>query len=208
MISQFDMTKSKDLFNIAPLVKAADKGKVKGAYFISKWFFPENMRDEAEHDLRHSGMSIQQLVEKWLKFAKEGVTFNHVFAGYNLLLNEGINELWTIVGSASSGTKYDNTNAQLGVGDSSTAAAATQTDLQAATNKLFVAMDASYPTYGTAQKITFRSTFGSAQANYAWAEFAARNGATALKDLNRLVSAQGTKTAGQTWQLTEEITLT
>src|SRR5205085_11854555 len=33
-------------------------------------------------------------------------------------------------------TAYDNTNANLGVGDSSTATSASQTDLQAATNKL------------------------------------------------------------------------
>jgi len=91
----------------------------------------------------------------------------HLFGG-NILLNEGINELWTILCSASSGTKFDNTNAYLGVGDSTTAEAASQTGLQAATNKFYKAMDASYPTYGTAQKATWVSTFESAEANFDW----------------------------------------
>ena len=52
----------------------------------------------------------------------------------NCLLNEGINELWTILCSAG-GTKFDNANAQTGVGDSSTAEVATQTSLQAVLDK-------------------------------------------------------------------------
>lgn len=83
----------------------------------------------------------------------------------NLLLNEGINELWTIACSAG-GTKWDNTNAYLGVGDSSAAADPTQTDLQGA-NKVYVGMDSGYPTYGTSQKATWRSTFGAGVANQA-----------------------------------------
>ncbi len=124
----------------------------------------------------------------------------------NMLLNEGINALWTLVAGGSE-TAFNNANARLGVGDSSTAEAATQTDLQAATNKLYKAMDSGYPTYGTSQKITFRSTFGGSEANYAWNEFSADNGGTALKNLNRKVSAQGTKTSGQSWQLSLDITL-
>lgn len=131
----------------------------------------------------------------------------HLFHG-NLLLNEGINELWTILGSASSGTKFDNTHAYLGVGDDSTAEAAAQTGLQASTNKVYKAMDSGYPTYGTSQLISFRATFGSTDANWHWQEFTAANGnSDASKNLNRKVSDQGTKVAGQQWQLTLQITL-
>jgi hypothetical protein len=131
----------------------------------------------------------------------------HLFKG-NLLLNEGINELWTILGSAASGTKFDNTNAYLGVGDDATAEVATQTGLIAVTNKLYVAMDSGYPTYGTSQLISFRSTFGSSDANWHWQEFTAANGSSdAAKNLNRKVSDQGTKVSGQQWQLTLQITL-
>ncbi len=125
----------------------------------------------------------------------------------NLLLNEGINELWSLV-CGTGGVKFDNTNAYLGVGDSNAAENATQTGLQAATNKLYKAMDASYPTYGTNQKATWKSTFGSSDANWAWNEFTVANGNSDASDnLNRKISAQGTKTSGQTWELTLEITL-
>ena len=124
----------------------------------------------------------------------------------NCLLNEGINELWTILCSAS-GTKFDNTNAQTGVGDSTVAEAVTQTDLQAATNKAYVGMMAGFPTYGTDQKAIWKSSYDGNTANYAWQEFIVRNGATALKDICRKVSAQGTKASGQVWELSIQISL-
>lgn len=125
----------------------------------------------------------------------------------NLLLNEGINELLTLA-CGTGATKFDATNAYLGVGDSNSAAAATQTGLQAATNKLYKAMDSSYPTYGSSQKITFKATFGSSDANFAWEEFSVANGnSDTAKNLNRKVSSQGTKSSGQIWELTLEITL-
>ncbi len=105
-----------------------------------------------------------------------------------------------------SATPYSNANAYIGVGDSNTAENATQTGLQAATNKLWKAMEATYPT-NASQKVTFRSVFGSAEANYAWNEFTVTNASDDTGDnLNRKVSAQGTKTAGQTWTVDLEIT--
>ena len=117
----------------------------------------------------------------------------------NLLLNEGIQLLEDLLIGAG-GTTYANANAYLGVGDSSTAAVATQTDLQASTNKKYVAMDATYPSRAS-QTITWRSTFTSANGNFAWAEFTVGNGAAGGDNLNRKVSDQGTKVVGQTWVL-------
>jgi hypothetical protein len=68
-------------------------------------------------------------------------------------------------------------------------------------------MNATFPTYGTSQKITFQSDFTSAVANFAWKEFAVFNAATAGTMLNRKVEDEGTKTAGQTWRLSLEITI-
>ena len=124
----------------------------------------------------------------------------------NLMLNEGIAELWDLAIGAGSPTQFNNANARLGVGDSSTAEAASQTDLQAATNKTYKAMSATYP-QRSAQTVTWRAVFNSAEANYAWNEFCVDNGGTALKTLNRKVSAQGTKASGQTWTLDLSITL-
>lgn len=104
-------------------------------------------------------------------------------------------------------TDFTNANAQIGVGDSTTAFAVTQTDLQAATNKLRKAMDATYPTR-SGNVLTFRSTFGTAEANYAWAEWAVFNAATAGTMLNRKVEALGTKASTQSWQITVTNTVT
>lgn len=126
----------------------------------------------------------------------------------NCLLNEGINALFTHICS-SSGTKWDNTNARLGVGDSPAAEDPVHVGLQAATNKLWKGMMAGFPTYGTDQKATWKSEFLDAEANYAWEEFTVANAADDTGDnLNRKVSPQSTKVSGQVWELSLEISLT
>ena len=137
---------------------------------------------------------------------KNNCPFEEKVIGENILVNAGINALLTLL-AGGGGQAFDNAHAYLGVGDSSTAASASQTDLVAATNKLRVAMNASYPTYGSSQQIVFQSDFTGAQANYAWNEMACFNASSAGTMLDRLVSAQGTKTAGQTWRLTLTLTL-
>lgn len=125
----------------------------------------------------------------------------------NILLNEGINELWKRC-CGSEGTPWDEANAFLGVGDSDTTEAATQTGLQAASNKTFKEMDSGFPTYGTNQKVTFQATFGTAEANFAWKEFTVVNSNDdSGVNLNRKVSDQGTKTLAEIWELTLEIML-
>ncbi len=125
----------------------------------------------------------------------------------NLLLNEGIGEMWDLICGLGSPTAFNNANTRIGVGDSNTAEAATQTGLQAATNKTYKAMETSYPSRSN-QTVTFRSVFGSADANYSWNEFTIVNAATdSGKNMNRKVSAQGTKASGQTWTVDVQITL-
>lgn len=123
----------------------------------------------------------------------------------NLLTTLGATALWTLL-IGGGGTTWSNANAYLGVGDSSTAAAVGQTDLQAATNKLRKAMDATFPSVSGAV-ITFKSTFGTSDANFAWEELAAFNASSAGTMLNRKVSALGTKTSAGSWVLTLTITL-
>ena len=124
----------------------------------------------------------------------------------NCLLNSGIDTIWDLVTGAVSGAShiFDNSHAQIGVGDSSTAANATQTDLQAAANKTYKGMESGFPT-STAQKITCKSSFGSSDANYVWNEWVVKQ-STSTKCLNRKVSSMGTKASGSTWTL--EITIT
>lgn len=104
------------------------------------------------------------------------------------------------------GTAFNNANSYIGVGDSTTAHAFAQTDLQAATNKLRKAMDATYPQVA-ANVLTFRSTFGTGDANFAWQEWGVFNAAAAGTMMNRKVESLGTKTSSQSWQLTVTVTL-
>ncbi len=124
----------------------------------------------------------------------------------NVLLNEGINNvLGPVLTGTGSPTVYDEANANLGVGDSSTAASASQTGLQG-TNTTFSAMKAGFPTFSS-QVATWEAEFGGTEANHSWQEFTVVNAVDDTGDnLNRKVSDQGTKASGQTWTLTLEIT--
>lgn len=138
----------------------------------------------------------------------------------NLLMYGGASVQWqTLIGNGTttagqSLTYFNNAQAAIGVGDSTTAAVATHTDLQAATNKLRKAMDATYPqhtdaTTSGAASIIFRSTFATADANWAWQEWGVFNSSTAAtgRMLNRKVESLGTKTSAATWVLTVTLSL-
>lgn len=136
----------------------------------------------------------------------------------NLLMYGGASCLWECLIGNGTGTAaqtltyFNNGNAYLGVGDSTTAEAATQTDLQAATNKLRKAMDATYPSHtdattSGAATITFKSTFATTDANFAWQEWGLFNGSSGGRMLNRKVSSLGTKTSAASWVFTVTLTL-
>lgn len=123
----------------------------------------------------------------------------------NIFLTTGINEIWKLVTGQSANT-FTNAQAQIGIGDSATAAAAGQTDLQAATNKTYKAMAASYPTVPSAGAVQFQSVFASADANYTWNEFVVRQGTSTIC-IDRGVSTMGTKASGTTWTVTVTLSI-
>jgi hypothetical protein len=124
----------------------------------------------------------------------------------NLALNEGLAELIDLSFGLGTPTAFDDTNGYLGVGDSNTVASATQTGLQAASNKLYKVFDETYPDR-TDQTVEARATFGSAEANFAWEEYTLANGnSDSAKNLNRKVESKGTKSSGETWTLSLQIT--
>jgi len=195
---QRDTGRALDLANLRVTPRVVDHGLWTPDWAVHKFYEHRGRVYKAAH---HEGLPIRYLLENFELI--EALKFRG-----NVLLNEGINELMALL-AGTGAVQFDNTNANIGVGDSATAADATQTGLQAATNKLYKAMDASYPTYGTAQKVTHRSTFASAEANFAWNEITVCNtGADAGKNLNRKVQDMGTKASGSTWVATQEITLT
>jgi hypothetical protein len=137
----------------------------------------------------------------------------------NLLVNEGIQRLMdmtmiaTVTNNQTAGNPWSTGNSYLGVGDSSTAEAATQTELQAATNRFYKAMNSTFPSRSS-QTSSFQSDFTTTEANYVWAEWSISAGATTASgsgfttgttNLNRKVAALGTKATG-TWTLTGQIT--
>lgn len=125
----------------------------------------------------------------------------------NLGLNEGLNVAATLI-CGGAGTAYDSVGAHIGVGDSSTAAAASQTGLQASTNKAYAGMEAGYPTFGTSQQIVWKGSFGDGVGQFAWNEFTVENGDLGSgAPLLRKVESKGTKTAGEIWELTVTVTL-
>jgi hypothetical protein len=128
----------------------------------------------------------------------------------NLLTIGGASALWErLIGTAvtSFGSPY------LGVGDSTTAAAQSQTDLQAATNKTRFSATASHTdstSSAGALTLTIVGTADTSTANHRWREWAVFNASTTGRMLNRKVEDLdgGTaKTSAQSWQLTITLAL-
>jgi hypothetical protein len=137
------------------------------------------------------------------EFHRTFIPYDVIVGEGNCLLNSGIDEMWDLI-VGDSANHFNNAGAQVGVGDSSTAALPSQTDLQAATNKTYKGMDSGYPT-STAQKATFKASFGDSDANFAWNEWVIKQ-STSAKCLNRKVESLGTKSGG-TWTLEVNVTL-
>ena len=155
---------------------------------------------------REGDINACQNPEERLKFLEENEPYEVIEKEGNLLLNEGINALWSILCETTPAeTRYTSANARIGVGNGTTAAAATDTGLVGASTA-FKAMEAGFPTFGSSQKATFKSSFGDADANFAWNEWTIDNGATPNKNLNRKVESLGTKTTG-TWTLEVSVTI-
>ena len=175
----------------------------------------KEVREQKEQINWKAKVKLFKYAEDITPFEKEGreAEFHRLFKPYevremegNLLLNEGINALWSILCEATpTEARYTAANARIGVGDGTAAAAASQTGLQG-TSTAFKAMESGYPTFGSAQKATFKASFGDTEANFAWQEWTIDNGATPNKNLNRKVESLGTKTTG-TWTLEVSVTL-
>lgn len=97
------------------------------------------------------------------------------------------------------------TNGRMCVGDSATAAAIGQTDLQATTNKLRQVFDSAPTRSGNVAQ--YVSTFAAGTATFTWNEAGLANGAAGTL-ISRFVQAFGAKGAGTQWVLTVSVTLT
>jgi len=134
----------------------------------------------------------------------------------NLLTTAGLTRLVSLM-VAAGGQAPTNTAARIGTGDGAGSAAVGDTDLSAAagsTHRWFQVMDATFPTIAAAV-ITFKSTFGTADGNYAWNEWGIDIGTPTVSSSNavsatllnhKTSAALGTKASGSTWAFTTTIT--
>jgi len=135
----------------------------------------------------------------------------------NCLLNDGINNILTPALIGGSYTALNTTDGCIGVGNGTTAAAATQTALQGSSCQ-WVIVTATTGT-GSSQQLVLQASFGSSYGNFAWQEICAASTTTPASlpstattppatahILNRLVQSMGTKASGTTWTVTLTIT--
>lgn len=169
----------------------------------------------------------EQTVWAARKLDKQGVTaadfvslgvspYETLDAGKNLLTTAGLTRLTSLL-IGGGGQAATNTASRIGVGNGVGTAAVGDTDLSASAgsaNRWFQIMDATYPQV-SAGVVTFRSTFGTADGNFAWNEWGidigtptvASGNTVAATFLNHKTSAAlGTKASGSTWAFTVTIT--
>jgi len=149
------------------------------------------------------GLAVKYTVTKRKVGAKK--PYEVLESDQDKFLVEGMNLMWELICGAG-GNAYTNAVARIGVGDSSTAEDETQTGLLGA-NKLWKGMVATYPLHNVDKKVTFRSVFVNGEAEFAWNEVTIVNAADdSGQNMLRIVSAKGTKPAGEEWTAEIECT--
>ena len=152
-------------------------------------------------------------IERFWREVRSGRLKPHqIIETANVLLQTGMLEMWDLIKGAST-YHFNATDTKIGIGNDATAADPAQTDLIGA-SKTYIAMESGWPKtrtddgalgYGVFQT---KSTFGTGDANYAWAEAVVKNtNASSLKCLCRSATGWGTKTSAATWVATHTITL-
>lgn len=185
-----------------------DQAHAATRWLIDKW--DADALAWAERRLGHAGKISAALFERF-----KIRPYATVEIPGNILVTAGLTRLTSLLTGAG-GVAITNTTARIGVGDGSTAANVADTDLSAgagSTHRWFQIMDATYP-QTSAGVLTLKSTFASADGNFAWAEFCTDITAATVASantvgttlFNRKVSSQGTKVSGNVWAATCAIT--
>jgi len=166
--------------------------------------------NNAVHKLACLGYNYRQIARKiGLPIVTE-INIHHLVrplkkGWLNLMLNEGLDEIWDLVTEVDATNYYTNALARVGVGNSAAAVVATQTALQGGSTA-FAAMEATFPLSTTTARVDFKSSFADGVGEFAWEEFTVDNGSTPNKNLQRVLASKGTKSAGEVW--TAEIRIT
>lgn len=162
-------------------------------------------------DGHHAAYSIAITPEQFARVGIRPYETSQVVG--NLITNAGWTRLMNLLTNQGATQAFDATHTRIGVGNSNTAEAYTDTDLGAAAgsaNRWFQLVSGA-GTLGT-RTLSFSATFGTADGNFAWNEFgldqgtASGNTVTAVFFNHKASIAQGTKASGQTWTATATIT--
>lgn len=155
---------------------------------------------------------------------REFVPYQTIDTVGNLLTRQGRKRIMDRLAGTASNQALDATHLRIGVGNSNTAAADTQTDLQAsagASNRQFKLADgaATVGSGASSGVLTVVATFDTSVANFAWEEWGIDggtvDGTTVTSEgnttpglCNRKVTSLGTKTSAAAWVFTVTITIT
>lgn len=177
------------------MASVQDHGAHKTRWTVTKFNDPDGTLGPRIKQMLKSGLTLVQICTLFKPYDELS------FEG-NLLQNEGINELWKLAASTGA-TKWDSSNAYVGVGTDATAAQATDGGLLGTVK--YVLVDS---VTVTNQSCAWVATFASADANFAWNEITVSNtNSNSGKNLNRKVQDMGTKASATVWVATLTITL-
>lgn len=114
------------------------------------------------------------------------------------------------IGESTSAFNYS--NAHIGIGNSNTGFASSQTDLQGASTKR-KGMESAFPSRdpdsdGSDNKVRFKAIFGTTDANFRWEEWGIFNSSSGGTMHSREVEYIGEKTNKASWTFSIDITLT
>lgn len=139
--------------------------------------------------------------------ARRDEPYEVAYSEGNIVVDVGFEHMWKCIRDDAV-TPYSSTYAYIWVGDGTAAEAENQTALQG-TNTKRKGMVSGYPKAlsGSGHISCWKATFGSADANFAWEEFAIINDSAAGVMLNRQVDSQGTKQSGQVWSVEVQISM-
>lgn len=165
----------------------------------------------SEAEGNYAGYSVAIAPEVFRQFGILPYSVTEVIG--NLITNAGWTRLMNLLTNQGATQALDATHARIGVGNSNTAEAYADTDLNAAAgsaNRWFQLVSGA-GSLGT-RTLAFSATFGTADGNFAWNEFgldfgtASANTVTAPLFNHKASIAQGTKASGQTWTATATLT--
>ncbi|MEU8040886.1 hypothetical protein [Streptosporangium sp. NPDC049078] len=178
------------------------------AQATTRWTVHRWDADQTAWVQRKSGL-LSPTAEDFARLGVEPYKVSEVLG--NLVTNAGWTRLMSLLTNQGGTQAMTATHTRIGVGDSNTTETYTDTALNAVTNKLYKLVTGA-GTLGT-RSLSFATTFGPSEANWAWNEFGMDIGATADSTTvaacfwnHKAGIAQGTKANGQTWAASAAVT--